>query len=423
MPNVIKIKRSATTPTPSALSEGELAYSEQSGNLFIGVSGSNIAKIGGKTDADKLAGIAAGANNYTHPNHSGDVTSTGDGATVIANDAVTNAKLANMATSTIKGRITAGTGDPEDLTAANVRTIITDSSNQFVTDAEKTTWNAKQNAITGAATSIVSADLTASRALVSDSGGKVAVATVTATELGHLSGVSSAIQTQLNAKAPIANPTFTGAVTLAADPTNALHAATKQYVDAVATGLDCKASVLVATNTHITLSGSPQIIDGISVTVGDRVLVKNQSPATDNGIYVVASGAWTRATDADSNAEVTPGMFTFVEQGAIYGASGWVLSTTGTIVLGTTALTFSQFSGGGTYQAGNGITLDGNTFSVTAGAGLTQEAGGLRIDASYTGQTTITTLGTIATGTWNATTIAVNKGRDWSHLAYGAGQG
>ena len=75
-------------------------------------------------DKTKLTGIAENANNYTHPNHSGDVTSVGDGATTIANDAVTNAKLANMAVNTIKGRITASTGDPEDLTATQVRTII-----------------------------------------------------------------------------------------------------------------------------------------------------------------------------------------------------------------------------------------------------------------------------------------------------------
>lgn len=75
-------------------------------------------------DKAKLDGIATSANNYTHPNHSGDVTSTGDGATLIANDAVTNAKLANVATATIKGRVTAATGNPEDLTAAQVRTLL-----------------------------------------------------------------------------------------------------------------------------------------------------------------------------------------------------------------------------------------------------------------------------------------------------------
>ncbi len=83
-----------------------------------------VAGFMSAADKTKLDGVATSANNYTHPNHSGDVTSVGDGATTIANDAVTNAKLANMAVNTIKGRITASTGDPEDLTATQVRTII-----------------------------------------------------------------------------------------------------------------------------------------------------------------------------------------------------------------------------------------------------------------------------------------------------------
>jgi len=141
-------------------------------------------------------------------------------------------------------------------------------------------------------------------------------------------------------------------------------------VDAARTGLDAKESVRVATTANITLSGT-QTIDGIALSAGNRVLVKNQTSASQNGIYVVASGAWTRATDADVSAEVTPGMFTFVEQGTANATTGWVLATSGAITLGTTALSFVQFSGAGVVTAGAGLTQSGSVISVNAGVGLT----------------------------------------------------
>ncbi len=104
-------------------------------------------KVMTSAERTKLAGIATSANLYVHPNHSGDVTSVADGATTIANSAVTLAKMQNITTSSILGRVTASTGIVEVLTPANVRTIITDSSNRFLTDAERTTWNGKQNAL------------------------------------------------------------------------------------------------------------------------------------------------------------------------------------------------------------------------------------------------------------------------------------
>jgi hypothetical protein len=97
-------------------------------------------------DKTKLDGIATSANNYTHPNHSGEVTSSGDGATTIANDVVTNAKLANMATATIKGRATASTGDPEDLSASSVRTLL---NTDQVTDARTPTAHKASHATGG----------------------------------------------------------------------------------------------------------------------------------------------------------------------------------------------------------------------------------------------------------------------------------
>lgn len=160
--------------------------------------------------------------------------------------------------------------------------------------------------------------------------------------------------------------TMTGDLILNADPTNDLGAATKQYVDAVATGLDWKESVRVATTAAITLSGE-QTIDGIGVVAGDRVLVKDQGTGVDvaNGIYVVASGAWARSEDADEDAEVTAGMAMFVEEGTANGDTAWVLITNDPITVGITALQFTSFASAGEYTAGTGLTESpARTFNV-----------------------------------------------------------
>jgi phage-related tail fiber protein len=157
-------------------------------------------------------------------------------------------------------------------------------------------------------------------------------------------------------------------VSISGTVTNATDAATKAYVDGVASGLDVKASVRVATTANLDLSDALEngdTVDGVTLATGDRVLVKNQSTGSQNGIYVVqASGAAVRAADADSSAEVTPGLFTFVEEGTANGNTGWVLTTDAPITLGTTALVFSQFSGAATVTGGNGLTLTGTDLSV-----------------------------------------------------------
>lgn len=200
-------------------------------------------------------------------------------------------------------------------------------------------------------------------------------------------------------------------ITGLADPTADTDAANKKYVDASRTGLDAKESVRAATTANITLSGV-QTIDGVSLVAGNRVLVKNQTAADENGIYVVVNGgAWTRATDADTDTEVTSGMFTFVEEGTVNKNTGWVLSTANPITVGTTALTFVQFSGAGVLTAGNGLNQTGTTLSVVGTANrIDVTSSGVNISTNYVGQSSITTLGTISTGTWNASTIAVNRG-------------
>ena len=204
----------------------------------------------------------------------------------------------------------------------------------------------------------------------------------------------------------------------------------KSYVDSVANGLDVKASVRVATTANlsgtydngagtITAGSNGAIsVDGVTLVVNDRVLVKDQSTAAQNGFYkvtTVGSGSaafvLTRTPDADAASELTAGAFTFTEEGSANADNGYVLSTNGAITLGTTGITFEQFSGAGQISAGNGLTKTGNTIDVVGTADkITVSSNAITIASSYVGQTSITTLGTVATGTWNATTIGTAYG-------------
>lgn len=146
------------------------------------------------------------------------------------------------------------------------------------------------------------------------------------------------------------------------DPTNPQDAATKAYVDAARQGLDVKDSVKAASIANVSLTGA-QTIDTISLVAGDRVLLKNQTAGAENGIWIVSASAWSRATDADTATKLTSGAFVFVEQGS-QADSGWVMTTDGAITVGTTAISWAQFSGAGQITAGAGLTKNGNTIDV-----------------------------------------------------------
>ncbi len=202
-------------------------------------------------------------------------------------------------------------------------------------------------------------------------------------------------------------------VRVASTPSNANDATSKSYVDATKSGLDVKDSVRVASTGNVTIADDLNVgdtIDGVTLADGDRVLLKDQSTGSENGIYV-AGASPARATDFDSDSEVTAGAFFFVEEGSTNADSGFVVSTDDDITVGSTSITFTQFSGAGSITAGNGLTKTGNDLAVNVDdSTLEINSDTLRIKTTYTGQASITTLGTIATGVWNATDIGVAHG-------------
>jgi len=205
-------------------------------------------------------------------------------------------------------------------------------------------------------------------------------------------------------------------ITGLADPTGDNDAANKGYVDGVAQGLDVKDSVVATTTANGTLStafANGQSIDGVTLQTGDRILIKNQTTQSQNGIYNVnASGAPSRATDMATGANAA-GAFVFVEQGTVNAENGFTCtSDTGSAVVGTNNLTFAQFSGAGQVIAGDGLDKSGNTLSVDlkANGGLVIESTEIAVKLDASSITGTLALGDGGTGATSATAALTNLG-------------
>ena len=207
-------------------------------------------------------------------------------------------------------------------------------------------------------------------------------------------------------------------ITNLATPTADGDAASKSYVDGVSQGLDVKDSCVAATTANITIStalNNGDTLDGVSLSTNDRVLVKDQSTASENGIYIVGSSP-ARADDLAAGADAA-GMFTFVEQGTVNADNGFVCtSNKGSAVVGTNNLAFSQFSGAGQVTAGDGLDKSGNTLSVDlkSNGGLVIESTEIAVDLAASSIT-----GTLAVGDGGTGATSASAARTALGLAIG----
>ena len=289
---------------------------------------------------------------------------------VSANDITITAEDASTAAATIGEGFTITGGEGIDTSASGTTLTITGedatSSNKGIASFDGTDFTVTSGAVAVNAITLGSSSLNPG-ATTTDIAG---LTSLTVDNL-NLNG-NEIISTDTNGDISL-NPNGAGVVDVnnsrisnVTDPTQAQDAATKAYVDAVKQALDIKDSVRVATTANITISTDLNVgdtIDGVTLADGDRVLVKDQSSGSENGIYLAGSSP-VRSADANTSAEVTAGLFVFVEEGTVNADNGFVLTTNDDIVLDTTALTFVQFSGAGQIVAGDALSKSGNTLNV-----------------------------------------------------------
>jgi hypothetical protein len=346
----------------------------------------------------------------TLPNVTGTVITTGDTGTVtntmlagsIGNDKLSNSSVTVNGTSISLGSsqtitaatpnaLTIGTGlsgtsfnGSSAVTVAIDSTVATTSGSQTLTNKTISSTSNTISVSSGNVTDFAEASVDAVAAAIA-AGTQTNISITYNDEAGTLSfnasgGVSSLAGTENEVTVSAStgavtiglpdNVTIAGNVTINGTPTNSTHAATVGYVDAVAQGLHIHASCVTATTNNIDLSTDLEagdMIDGVTLVAGNRVLVKNQSTTSQNGIYLaVTSGAAVRASDFDTSAEIQGGDFVFITGGTQNDNTGWV-QTEKVTTLGVDPIVFQQFSGAGTYNAGNGLTLTGNVFSINTG--------------------------------------------------------
>ena len=326
MANIIRIKRRAAGGgggPPASLENAELAFNVDTSVLYIGVGTGGGG--GSATSIIPIAGSGIFVDTTTSQSIGGTKTFTSDIVGSVTGNAATATAWATARNLTISGDAT-GTFPSVNGTAVVDAPLTLATVNSNVGTHTSITINAKGLATAGAQASL--SDLSAPTS-------------------------SFAFGSQK--------------ITSLLDPTSPQDAATKNYVDSVAQGLSVKQPSFVSTTGNIVLSGLATQGGGdwgSSLTAADRILVKNQTAPADNGIYAAAAGAWTRTTDANTWAQLISA-FTFVSTGTTLADTGWVCTVDPGGTLGTTPVTWSQFSSAGSYTASTGLTLTGNAFSIT----------------------------------------------------------
>ena len=434
--------------SPNSLSanvEFELPSADGSADQFLKTNGSGVLSFDTITSSFSLAADSGSADTF---NTGGTLTFTGGEGidTTVSNDTINIA--AEDASSSNKG-VASFSGSEFTVTSGDVAINDATTSAKGIASFDTNHFTVTSGAVTVKASSIENADLAGSIANAKLANDGITIGSDdtslgdTITDLNGLTSVdvdnitldANTISTTNSNGDLVLSPNGTGSVTVPSGYESRAgfgsdSLVNKTYVDSVANGLDVKASVRVATtanlsatynngNGTLTASSNGAIsIDGVSLSVDDRVLVKDQSTGAQNGFYKVttvgsggAAFVLTRTPDADAASELTAGAFTFVEEGTANADNGYVLSTDGAITLGTTAITFEQFSGAGQIAAGDGLTKTGNTIDAVGTSNrISVSANAIDIASTYVGQTSITTLGTITTGTWTGTAIAATSG-------------
>ena len=404
MANTIQLKRrvSGVAGAPAALKSGEIAHNEVDDTLYVGKGddgGGNATSViplagrGAFVDLSASQSIAGAKTFTTVPKSSEDAS----GATDLVRKSQLDAGLATKASvshahtvsdvsglqAALDGKAplaSAGlTGTPTAPTAAADTSTTQLATTAFVLGQAGATAPAMDGAAAvGTATRFARADhvhpTDTSRAPLASpalTGTPTAPTPANGTNTTQIATTAFVRATRLDQlAAPAADFALGGyRLTGLGDPQGAQDAVTKAYVDLTVQGLEPKQSVRAASVATIATLSGLMTLDGVALVAGDRVLVKDQTTVAQNGIYVVAAGAWARSTDADVWGELVSA-YVFVESGTVNADMGYLSTVDPGGTLGTTAVTFVQFTGAGQILAGAGLTKSGNTLDVGAGTGI-----------------------------------------------------